>query len=406
MLQIVAPVRLSLAQTTVAGSAWPGQILRQKAAPVDFESVTFEQRRALAEALVRAMFGRPRASGLAAPMVGVSLRIIALAAGGRTLVMANPQIIDVAGELLQAREGNVSLPGVTASVARRDAVTVRWQSLLTGATREEHFSGWLGRIVQHELEVLDGRMFIDDLPHAQVRTIAAPHDRAVASLAVAVGEPGLVGFSALTELGIVTLPNPLLGLDRSVLRIPAQDLEFDNCPAETLRGIIGSLFLLQFRRGGIGLAAPQAGLGLRIAVINDSDRQPLALINPAIIDTSQDTDTRPESCLSLPGLEAPIERHTSVRIRNHSLDGAPSELDLSGHIARIVQHEIDHLDGVLLPDRVAAEAALSVVSVEQSEHDAVQALFAAEASSSRARAQDRSRDKTPSGRRRAGSNRR
>jgi peptide deformylase len=101
---------------------------------------------------------------------------------------------------------------------------------------------------------------------------------------------------------------------------------------------------------GVGIAAPQLGESLRVILIAPDGRKPTALINPEII-RAEGEATGQEGCLSLPGLYGDVQRHTKVEVRAINKEGNPVRLDLEGMSARIVEHEIDHLDGVLFIDK-------------------------------------------------------
>jgi len=118
------------------------------------------------------------------------------------------------------------------------------------------------------------------------------------------------------------------------------------------------MFDLMYRHRGIGLAAPQAGLGRRFFVANlsgDADRkdQERVFINPKILDRRGERREE-EGCLSLPGLAPFIVRAGELRVRYTTLDGEAVERDVEGLEARLFQHEIDHLDGILLVDKMTA----------------------------------------------------
>ena len=116
---------------------------------------------------------------------------------------------------------------------------------------------------------------------------------------------------------------------------------------------------------GIGLAAPQYGKSLRLVVIdvpggNESGspgeamllpRMPLTLINPEIVFASGDCDEKDEGCLSVPGLYAPVCRPSRVVLRSQLLDGEFIEIECGGLLGRCIQHELDHLDGILFFDK-------------------------------------------------------
>jgi peptide deformylase len=112
-----------------------------------------------------------------------------------------------------------------------------------------------------------------------------------------------------------------------------------------------------YRAPGIGLAAPQIGVGLRFVVVDlmpDDKPQPMTLINPEIIARSEELATREEGCLSLPGQYADVTRPARVTVRYTEANGARCQMDAEGLLAACVQHEIDHLDGVLFVDHLSA----------------------------------------------------
>ena len=103
---------------------------------------------------------------------------------------------------------------------------------------------------------------------------------------------------------------------------------------------------------GVGLAGPQVGLIKRIFVVHIEGSTPLVFINPSIIGTSQELTRYEEGCLSIPGIWAEIERPAAVRVQAWNAKGKPFTLDAEGILARVIQHENDHLDGVLFIDRL------------------------------------------------------
>src|SRR5881296_1408220 len=103
---------------------------------------------------------------------------------------------------------------------------------------------------------------------------------------------------------------------------------------------------------GIGLAAPQVGIPLRLIVIADEEgRGVQAVLNPAIVEQGGET-TSEEGCLSIPGVFAPVVRSSWVKVEARDVNGQPMAINARGLRARVLQHEIDHLDGVLFIDRV------------------------------------------------------
>ena len=106
---------------------------------------------------------------------------------------------------------------------------------------------------------------------------------------------------------------------------------------------------------GIGLAAPQVGVPVRVFVydIRDPEVEPGVLVNPEITMFSDDRVPYDEGCLSVPGITEVVERPRAIRFRYRDLDGRDHERQAEGLLARVVQHEIDHLDGILFVDRLS-----------------------------------------------------
>lgn len=103
---------------------------------------------------------------------------------------------------------------------------------------------------------------------------------------------------------------------------------------------------------GVGLAATQVGVQKRVIVF-DVDDGIVALCNPVISERSDETETDDEGCLSLPGITVPVERALSCVCEAIDVKGAPVRLEAEGFMARVLQHETDHLDGILIIDRAA-----------------------------------------------------
>jgi peptide deformylase len=126
---------------------------------------------------------------------------------------------------------------------------------------------------------------------------------------------------------------------------------------EAVRALLPRMFATMYQAPGIGLAAPQIGQKLRFIVVDiqpDEKRQPYALINPEIVARSADLAAREEGCLSLPGQYAEITRPARVKVRYLDETGARKEIEAQGLLAACLQHEIDHLDGVLFVDHLSA----------------------------------------------------
>ncbi len=121
-----------------------------------------------------------------------------------------------------------------------------------------------------------------------------------------------------------------------------------------VRRLIRDMFDTMYHNEGIGLAAPQVGVSQRILVVDvdneDESRHVHALVNPVIIESSKDRDKATEGCLSMPGMEEQVTRPARVVVEALSPEGAPVRIEADGMLARALQHEVDHLDGVLFLD--------------------------------------------------------
>jgi peptide deformylase len=118
-----------------------------------------------------------------------------------------------------------------------------------------------------------------------------------------------------------------------------------------IRRIIADMVETMWREVGIGLAAPQVGISLRILVMDDGKGNPRALINP-VISEARGSVRAEEGCLSIPGIFAEVERSQWVRVAAIDEESRPVSLTAEGLQARVVQHELDHLDGMLFIDRL------------------------------------------------------
>ena len=125
---------------------------------------------------------------------------------------------------------------------------------------------------------------------------------------------------------------------------------------DTVRRPVDDLFETMHAAKGVGLAANQIGVARRVAVVDvgEDAPPPLVLINPRIVQASELQETAEEGCLSIPDVYGEVERPLSIALEALDRDGRPYKVELSGFKARAVQHEIDHLDGVLFLDHLSA----------------------------------------------------
>ena len=135
--------------------------------------------------------------------------------------------------------------------------------------------------------------------------------------------------------------------------------EFD----EELLSLVERMKLLMHDANGIGLAATQVGVLRRVFVFQPDEDEVLALVNPEIVERSDETEVADEGCLSIQGITVPVERSLEVTIVGKDENGADVRYELDGYAARCVQHESDHLDGVLMIDRTTPEARREALGV-------------------------------------------
>jgi len=133
------------------------------------------------------------------------------------------------------------------------------------------------------------------------------------------------------------------------LRRPAEPVERID---EGIRAICAQMVETMLRANGAGLAAPQIGISKRIIVL-DVDGEFHVLINPELIETSEEVEQNPEGCLSVPGVDAPVERSTRAVVEGTTLDGETVRIEGVGLLARAIQHEMDHLSGNLFLDHLS-----------------------------------------------------
>jgi peptide deformylase len=146
-----------------------------------------------------------------------------------------------------------------------------------------------------------------------------------------------------------------------VLRMRAREVEsFD----EDLVRLVERMTRLMEDANGAGLAANQVGVLRRVFVFHpEPDGDPVAIVNPVIVERGGETLSEDEGCLSLQGVQVPVERALSVRLEGRDAQGNEVSFDLTELGARVVQHELDHLDGALVLDRTTDEARKEALAI-------------------------------------------
>lgn len=142
-----------------------------------------------------------------------------------------------------------------------------------------------------------------------------------------------------------------------VLRTEAEEVAaFD----DDLRALVRDMFETMYHADGIGLAAPQIGLSTRVIVVDlrrqdedDPDPGRIALVNPVVTWESREVEKQTEGCLSIPGLEEVVQRPAAVTVEGKDPEGHDVVIEADELLARALQHEIDHINGILFVDRVS-----------------------------------------------------
>ena len=153
---------------------------------------------------------------------------------------------------------------------------------------------------------------------------------------------------------ILVYPDPFLA--RKAAPVSAVD--------DRVRTLIRDMFETMYAAEGIGLAAPQVGVGKRVIVLDvspvDENVPPMAIVNPEILERKGSVAGE-EGCLSVPGVQGEVCRAETVVVRGLDPEGKPLHLSAAGILSRALQHEIDHLDGILFIDRISSAAAPATV---------------------------------------------
>lgn len=148
----------------------------------------------------------------------------------------------------------------------------------------------------------------------------------------------------MAALKVLTIPDPILR-NKSV-RVPEVD--------RSITRLVKDMIETMQEEGGVGLAAPQVGRNIRLIVLQMPDEEPFALVNPEITKREGEREII-EACLSIPGYEGLVRRSVAVTARAMDENGKHLRIKASGLLAQALEHEIDHLDGILYPDHIEDE---------------------------------------------------
>lgn len=156
---------------------------------------------------------------------------------------------------------------------------------------------------------------------------------------------------------------PVAQRGEEILKIKAAAVAHGEFNSEWLLQLASAMHATMLERNGVGIAAPQVYISKRVIIVasranprypDAPEMDPVVMVNPEILEFSQATCLGEEGCLSVPNERGEVERAQAVKVRYYTLQGEVVETNFEGFPARIVQHEVDHLDGVLFVDRLSA----------------------------------------------------
>ena len=156
----------------------------------------------------------------------------------------------------------------------------------------------------------------------------------------------------------------IIHLGHPVLRERAEAVAPERLGTRFLRDLARDLVRTMFEDDGVGLAAPQIAAGVRVfayylpADKGQEEMQPRVLVNPELTLLGERTESAWEGCLSVPGLRGLVLRHPGVRVQAVDVEGEPINIEAEGFHARVIQHEFDHLDGIVFLDRMTDMSSL------------------------------------------------
>ncbi len=375
-------VSLRLFQMSTRHLALQGNYLRSPAKPVDVEMLGSPAFKEIVFELFRLMYDG-RGVGLAAPMAGLGLQIMVIDVGDEMpRAFVNPQIVGVGGQQVIIREGNLCIPRLFANVSRPERVSLTAIDVF-GNTITDIYEGFLARVIFHEMDILNGSMFTDLIPPNSLFS-KDPDILTANALTQLYGNSSSEQITTIREVNVirhylspVTVSPSLLNLTDTVLRRKCEPVKLEAWNPDDLTNVIREMLWQQHNLRGVGLSAPQVGLSIQLSVVDDGDDPPLVLINPTIVEESEDTDIAPESCSSVPGYIGSVKRARRVTVHAWDLMGRLCDVTAQGPLARVIQHECDHLQGVMFTDHLESLELLHAVDPEAKAENALVRLFGA-----------------------------
>lgn len=151
----------------------------------------------------------------------------------------------------------------------------------------------------------------------------------------------------------------ILHIGEETLRAPSEPVKEIN---DDLRQLVKDMFETMYQANGVGLAAPQVGRNLMLFIVDTDGKSPMVFINPRITKTSG-KEVCEEGCLSIPGFREDVQRAKKVICRATDVDGQDYEVEAEGLMSRAIQHEFDHLEGVLFVDRISKARKMQIRDV-------------------------------------------
>ena len=299
--------------------------------------------RKLADDMLETMYDAP-GIGLAAPQIGVLDRIIVMDCvkdedeAPNPMVLINPEIIAASDETNVYEEGCLSIPDQFAEVTRPKQVQVRWMDL-NGGEQTQEFDGLWATCVQHEIDHLNGKLFIDYLGAMKRQMITRKMQKLKRDIAR--------GKETLTMAVRPCLPWP----DKR-LRTPAAEIEqITDAHRDIWQDLIDTMEAMP----GVGMGANQIGEMVRLAVVDASEKrgQVVRMANPVILHSSIELRPHEEASPNLPGVSAVIKRPRAVTVEYLNDAGEMETRDFVGLWATSVQHQIDHLNGKMYFDHLS-----------------------------------------------------